>query len=498
MSKKSKGKLTTWARLRFSIIGGLLARPPKKGELNKELEDLAGCTYQHPTKDEWLSFGVSTIERWYYQALGSDDPIKALSRKVRSDAGQPKAMSSQLLRRLEKQYKNYPHWSYQLHADNLAALVKEQPELGEVPSYSTVKRHMKDRGWYKRKGTNRPKTEGQVQAQDRLEKREVRSFESEYAHALWHLDFHHGRRVVDVNGQWHTPMALCILDDHSRLCCHIQWYLSETADALIHGLSQAFHKRGLPRSLMTDNGAAMKANETQEGLLRLGIVHDKTLPYSPYQNGKQEAFWGQLEGRLLAMLSKVEPLTLEFLNRASQAWIEMEYNRKPHQEIGAPPLDRMLKGVDVSRPSPDSSKLHFAFTTKERRSQRRSDGTVSIKGIRFEVPSAYRHFEHLFVRYQSFDLSMAYIVDKNKRADEPLAPIYPQDKTKNAHGHRRTLDPVSEDQLASAQESTSDPIPPLLRKIMADYAATGLPPAYLPKEESLPSTDTKSKENHNE
>jgi hypothetical protein len=35
MSKKSKGKLTTWAQLRFSIIGGLLARPPKKGELSK-------------------------------------------------------------------------------------------------------------------------------------------------------------------------------------------------------------------------------------------------------------------------------------------------------------------------------------------------------------------------------------------------------------------------------------------------------------------------------
>lgn len=495
MSKKSKGKLTTWAQLRFSIIGGLLARPPKKGELSKELEDLASCCYPHPTKDEWVSFGASTIERWYYQALRSDDPIAALGRKVRSDAGQPTAMSPQLLNILQKQYEDYPNWSYQLHADNLAALVKKQPELGEGPSYSTVKRRMKERGWYRKKGSHRPKTAGQKQAQERLDRCEVRSFESEYVHALWHLDFHQGRRVVDVNGQWHTPMALCILDDHSRLCCHIQWYLSETAEALIHGLSQAFHKRGLPRSLMTDNGSAMIANETQEGLLRLGIVHNKTLPYSPYQNGKQESFWGQLEGRLLAMLSRVEPLTLEFLNRASQAWIELEYNRKLHQEIGMPPLDRLLKGTDVSRPSPDSPKLHFAFTTKERRSQRRSDGTVSIKGIRFEVPSAYRHFEQLFVRYQSFDLSMAYLVDK--RTNELLANIYPQDKTKNAHGHRRTLNPVSEDQPSSAQKSTSDPIPPLLRKIMSDYAATGLPPAYLPKEESLPSTDP-NKENHNE
>jgi len=494
MSKKSKGKLTTWATLRFSIIGDLLARPPQKGELSKRLSDLALCPYPHPTKDEWVSFGASTIERWYYQALGSDDPIKALGRKVRSDAGQPIAMSQKLLDALQKQYQDYPHWSYQLHADNLAALVREYPELGEAPSYSTVQRRMKERGWYKKGGSHRPQTAGQKEAQERVEKREVRSYESEYVNALWHLDFHHGRRLVDVNGQWYTPMALCILDDHSRLCCHIQWYLSETADALIHGLSQAFCKRGLPRSLMTDNGSAMRADETREGLLRLGIVHDKTLPYSPYQNGKQEAFWGQLEGRLLAMLSKVELLTLEFLNRASQAWVELEYNRKLHQELGTSPLERMLKGSDVSRPSPESAKLHFAFTTKERRSQRRSDGTVSIKGIRFEIPSAYRHFEHLFVRYQSFDLSTAYLVDN--RTDEPLTRIYPQDKTKNAHGHRRTLEPVAEDQ--PAQTGTSDPIPPLLRNMMADYAATGLPPAYLPKEESLPPTDPEQGENHHE
>jgi hypothetical protein len=236
---------------------------------------------------------------------------------------------------------------------------------------------------------------------------------------------------------------------------------------------------------MTDNGSAMLAHETQNGLLHLGIVHEKTLPYSPYQNGKQEAFWSQLEGRLLAMLSRVEPLTLEFLNRASQAWVEMEYNHRLHQEIGTSPIKRLLNGPNVSRQSPESQNLRFAFTVKERRTQRRSDGTVSIKGIRFEIPSGFRHLERLFVRYQSWDLSMAYLVDK--RTDGLLACIYPQDKTKNARGDRRTLEPVDGDELP-ANKGDSDPIPPLLRKILSDYAATGLPPAYLPKEESLRST----------
>ena len=58
---------------------------------------------------------------------------------------------------------------------------------------------------------------------------------------------------------------------------------------------------------------------------------------------------------------------------------------------------------------------------------------------------------------------------------------YPQDKTKNASGQRRSLELTqealskvdSDDSLS--KPNTGDSIPPLLKKIMADYAATGLP-----------------------
>jgi transposase InsO family protein len=81
--------------------------------------------------------------------------------------------------------------------------------------------------------------------------------------------------------------------------------LSESAENIVHGLSQAMQKRGLPRAAMSDNGAAMTAIEITEGLARLGILHQTTLPYSPYQNGKQEVLWASVEGRLMAMLEGV-------------------------------------------------------------------------------------------------------------------------------------------------------------------------------------------------
>ena len=351
-----------WAQFRFSVIGELLSSPPRKGQLQRAVERLAEKTYQHPTDaSRQISIGKSTIEKWYYKAKGAADPISALGRKIRSDAGIRWSMSEALLATLKTQYETHRRWNVQLHYDNLVALAQEQPPLKPMPSYKTVLRCMRDNGWFRSHEPANP-SRGQQQAAERLERREVRSFEVSHVHGLWHLDFHQAKiSILDASGRWHRPMALAILDDRSRLCCHLQFYMAETAECLVHGLTQALMKRGLPRALMSDNGAAMLAEETRQGLQRLGIQHETTLPYSPYQNGKQEAFWGQLENRLLELLRGVENLKLAFVNQAVQAWAEQDYQRGNHSEIKTTPLQRMLNGPDVSRPTPDSDFLRLAL-----------------------------------------------------------------------------------------------------------------------------------------
>lgn len=479
MSHDKQGLINKWALFRFSVIGGLLARPPAKGQLREELKRLASQTYRHPVHNRLTVFHFSTIECWYYKAKNAKDPIVALGRKIRSDSGQSNRTHPELLRLLGVQYKKYPHWSYQLHSDNLAAEIEElnDPKI-PTPSYSTVRRRMLERGWTKRP-VKKNQTKGQKLAVYQFEKKEQRGFEAEYVHQLWHLDFHNGsRRIVDSFGKWHTPKVLCIIDDRSRLCCHIQWYLNETAEVLFHGLSQAFYKRGLPLALMTDNGAAMMASETRNGLLKLGINHEKTLPYSPYQNGKQEAFWGNLEGRLMAMLKHVKPLSLEYLNTATQAWAEMEYNKKKHDEIGMSPVQCMLKHHDVSRPAPDEDSLRLGFTVLESRKQRRSDGTISINSIRFEIPWRFNHMQRLHVCFADWDKSVAWLVDE--RTKSLLATIYPHDKTKHGSGKRRVRSMPDEVKLPTDTSSESEPA--LLRKLMTQYAETGMPAAYITKE----------------
>jgi putative transposase len=487
-SPSSTGAL--WARFRFAIIGSLLSAPPARGALQQAIGSLAEKNWSHPVTGRDVRFSAVTIERWYYKARRQrDDPVSVLRRAIRKDCGQV-SLDTALAERLMAQYRDHPHWSYKLHYDNLAALVKADPAFGTLRSYPTVRRYMHAHGWTPRPKPRPDQRPGEARAQARREAREVRSYEAEYVGSLWHLDFHHGSlKVLTPTGQWMRPIALGILDDHSRLCCHVQWYLSETAEDLVHGLSQAIQKRGLPRALLTDNGSAMVAEEVTEGLLRLGIVHERTLPYSPYQNGKQEAFWGTLEGRLMKMLDGVAELTLDFLNKATQAWMEMEYNRTVHREITSTPAERFARAPHVLRESPSSNALRDAFRLETKRIQRQSDGTISLEGVRFEVPGRYRHFRAVSVRYARWDLGRVDLVDPH--GGTILAPLYPLDKTANADGRRAYFETGSGDSLADDAPRQDGPLPPLLKSILEEYSATGLPPAYLPKT-SPPQTGDRS------
>ncbi len=482
MASKDDSKHVRWARFRFSVIGRLLAAPPTRGELAAELNRLSLQAWRHPITGALVRFGRSTIERWFYQARGAQDPITRLRRQVRKDAGAQPSLSVLLRQVLVAQYREHSSWSAKLHTDNLAALARKEPSLAPVPSVDTVRRYLKAQGLERTRRRRGPRAPG---TRDPLVPREVRSYEAEYVHGLWHADVHHGsHKVLTPDGSWQTPKLLGVLDDCSRLICHLQWYIDETTASFVHGLSQAIQKRGLPRALMTDNGPAMLADETRGGLELLGILHETTLPYSPHQNAKQEVLWAQVEGRLLAMLEGVEPLSLSLLNDATQAWVEGDYHQQIHSELGMTPLARFRKGPDVGRESPSSEALRQAFRTEVSRVQRRGDGTVSIEGRRFELPSRYRQLTRVRLRYARWDLRSVDLVDAN--TGQILCALFPQDKVRNADGRRRTIEPVAGRAGAPDQRVANEPphaasgMAPLLRELMAEFAATGRPAAYLP------------------
>lgn len=471
-----------WARLRFSIIGPLLSAPAEAGDLAPRLAELAQRSWRHPTTGESVRFSFKSLERWYYAARGQQDPIVALERKVPKHAGTHPSITAAVAEAIRTLRKQHPRWSYQLVHDNLVAVGRERPELGELPGYATVCRYMKHHGLGKQRPPRRHELEpGFVQ-------RERRLFEVAHVHGLWHCDFHVAKRkVLTAGGQWKTATLFAVLDDRSRLCCHVQWYVGDgNTESFVHGLCQAFAKRGLPRALLSDNGSPMLAAETTEGLARLSIVHHTTLSQSPEQNGKQEVFFAQIEGRLMPMLEGERHLTLELLNSATQAWAEQEYQRHLHSETKQSPLDRAMAGPSVGRPCPSSDELRRAFRMEISRTQRRSDGTITVDGVRYEIPSVYRTLVRPTVRVARWDKSSVDLVDG--RRGTRLATLLPVDRERNAERRRREICDA-----AAAGAPAAEPAPvgiaPLLQQLMAEYAATGLPPAYIPHDPTATVSD---------
>ena len=151
MTRKPKDPTgAEWACFRFSVVGQLLSDPPAHGELKTAIRALAERTWRHPVSECNVQFAAATVERWYYIARRQeDDPVCALRRAVRKDSGKV-SLAPAMAERLHLQYRNYPHWSYQLQYDDLAALVKAEPSLGPLRCYSTVQGYMQARGWPRR------------------------------------------------------------------------------------------------------------------------------------------------------------------------------------------------------------------------------------------------------------------------------------------------------------------------------------------------------------
>ena len=99
-----------WANLRFSVVGHLLAAPPRRGDLQRELERLAETSWRHPVTGAPTRFGRSTIERWYYEAKNA--PVE-LRKKIRKDLGRRIAISDVLVQAIHALYAAHRGWSYQ-------------------------------------------------------------------------------------------------------------------------------------------------------------------------------------------------------------------------------------------------------------------------------------------------------------------------------------------------------------------------------------------------
>jgi putative transposase len=195
------------------------------------------------------------------------------------------------------------------------------------------------------------------------------------------------------------------------------------------------------------------------------------------------------------MISPEADIGLDELNELTQAWVESDYNRREHSELGTSPLARSFSSPSVVRPSPTADALRAAFRLVATRRQRRSDGTILVEGQRFEIPSRFRHVRDLHVRYARWDLSNVDLWDPVARV--VLGRILPLDKAANADGLRRKRGAIASPAASTAEaqsqatEPTSNASPnapswrvaPYLHELLTEMRGSGLPPAFIPMPE---------------
>jgi putative transposase len=354
------------ALFRYGLIAELL--DIGRQGLYKKLREKAARDYDIPGSTR-RRVATETLRGWLrdYRRGGFD----ALLPKPRRDNGLTRAIPREVADLLlETKDKN--------RALSVPLLIDAVRQTGAVPTElilapATVHRLLAQHG------LNRPPP-ADNSTKDR------RHFAFEKAGELWMSDVMHGPSVPLSDKRKKKVYLIAFLDDATRIVPFASFAFSESTAAFLPVFEQAIMRRGIPKRLYVDNGAAYRSHHLAIVCAKLGVTLIHARPYQPQGKGKQERFLRTVRMQFLAAIAPSALTSLDALNRSFWGWVEGEYHQAPHRGLdGECPADRWAQRSDEVRlPSGDLSEL-FLFEQK-RKVQR--DRTVSLDGVLYEVDAS--------------------------------------------------------------------------------------------------------------
>jgi len=384
------------AAFRFGVICELVnGARPSSGEQAKLIRDKCARKWQIPYSEK-TRISRETIWRWVRCYRASNGKLESLYPQDRSDRGKSRVLDEESALGLIRLRQEMPRAT-------IATLIKQMQARGisnpaTVASASTVYRLLAE---HRRM---HPKA-----AVDR------RKFEAECVNDLWQSDVMHGPRVL-AGGKQQKAYLIAIIDDHSRLITHAEFYLNERLLSYVDCLKQALFTRGLPRKLYVDNGSAFRCRQLEHICAALGIALIHSKPYTPEGRGKIERFFRTIRGEFLPGFRGE---SLAELNEVLDLWLEDIYHRRPHGATGQAPFARFTENLHCIRAAPENLRDYFRHTARRRVAK---DRTVVLNGSLYEAPVAligcqvevlYQPDEksRVEVRYQSQSYGFLHAVD---------------------------------------------------------------------------------------
>ena len=264
MNEEEKKQVATF---RFGVICDLVSVDQMpSGEQERLIGDKCARKWQIPFSTR-TRISRSTILRWLRRYKQSGGRLESLYPLDRSDRGKSRSLDEETCLALTRLRKELPKAPVKKLIEQMQRRALVAAGVALCPS--TVYRFLH------RQGLMYPDAPRPV---DR------RKFEAELPNDLWQSDVMHGPRL-QVGSKQRKSYLIAIIDDHSRLVPHGEFYLSEKLANYLEALHKGLLKRGLPRKLYVDNGPAFRSRHLEHvcASLAIALVHSK--PYKPQGRG---------------------------------------------------------------------------------------------------------------------------------------------------------------------------------------------------------------------
>jgi transposase InsO family protein len=396
------------ALFRYGLVAELLHLRPSEG-LYKKLEEQASKSYAIPGTTR-TRVAAETVRGWLGQYR--KDGFEGLMPRARKDVGSTRALPQEVLDLLVTLKEENPRLTVpQVIADaRNSGLVALEIELAP----STVHRLLSRRGLMKK-----PSAGGQ----------DHRRFEYPKAGDLWMSDVMHGPAICrDGSKRKAKVYLIAFIDDASRVVPFAMFCWSENTAAFLPVLKQALMRRGLPKRLFVDNGAAYRSKQLALVCARLGITLIHARAHHPQAKAKQERWFRTVRQQLLTRLTADDLSSLAALNRRLWAWVEAEYHQSPHRGLNEQtPLDRWAQVGNEVRWLEPGIDLDDVCLIEARRKVHK-DRTVSLCGVVYEVEACLVD-SSVLLRYDPERLAAKKSIqvwdDRGKRmADAKVVDVY--------------------------------------------------------------------------
>ena len=245
-------------------------------------------------------------------------------------------------------------------------------------------------------------------------------FEAPYSMALVQGDARDGIWLKGPDGKMRKTYLFGWIDDYSRKILSAKYYYDEKLPRMEDSFKDMILRCGIPEKVYLDNGNVYIAKQFAKVLSDLDIKKIHHGPYKAFCKGKVEAVMKTIKNDFQQEAQRAGFLTLEELNSAFQAWIDMEYNKRCQSTTGEAPTARFAGAIpEKHRRISDLQEFNNMFLIRETRTVTKY-GRVKLSCNEYAVKSV-PHGVVVEVRYDPFDLRKVYLFE-NKVLKETLLP----------------------------------------------------------------------------